>query len=633
MPTTHTHHPFVFRSRLGKRIVVLLIVVSSIFTLITTASQFYFDYQEQFELVHKRHKEVENIHVGLLADSLWNFDLALLNQRLDGLVNLSNIDYLELKTDKYSFSAGSAVSGDMIRDVYPVQYATQSSSPTALGWLVVESGLAHIYETLWQQFFSSLALNLFKTLLICALILWIFDRSINQRIEQIVDYLRRFTPTKENPRLSLSSPPLITHSKDEISVLGRETYRLATNLTHLYKDIQYEQERMSGFASVSSDWLWETDEHHRLTYCSSAMRQTLGIEELSKAPLFQLPALTHAIYLYDTLEQKQDFDQLEIYLPSKRCELLFRAKAIFINGMFAGYRGAAIDITELKAAHRRLRDINANLEQTVLARTAELETTIDQLTQAQEQLIESEKLAALGGLVAGVAHEVNTPLGIAVTSSSIFGETLKELDQAFQNQTLTSEQFSELIGQQKASHKLLEQNLARAAKLIADFKRTAVDQVSENLSEFSVAQVVEALIASLHPETRKVPVTPQLDIAEKITMNSLPGVLTQIISNLVMNSVFHAFDDQPKPTILIRALEKDDEIELHYEDNGCGIDAALHHKIFEPFYTTKRGQGGSGLGLNIVFNLITIKLKGKLEFHSELGDGVHYIITLPKQLT
>lgn len=139
-------------------------------------------------------------------------------------------------------------------------------------------------------------------------------------------------------------------------------------------------------------------------------------------------------------------------------------------------------------------------------------------------------------------------------------------------------------------------------------------------------------MASLHSETRKVPVEPQLHGDEAIIMNSLPGVLTQIMTNLVMNSVNHAFATCSNPMINIQFYQKEQNIIIEYTDNGCGVGKELHQKIFEPFFTTKRGQGGSGLGLNLVFNLVKQKLHGRLSFSSELGQGVHYVITLPQAL-
>lgn len=179
---------------------------------------------------------------------------------------------------------------------------------------------------------------------------------------------------------------------------------------------------------------------------------------------------------------------------------------------------------------------------------------------------------------------------------------------------------------------MLMANLKRASQLVKDFKQTAVNQVSESCIEFSVYQVLSALLASLHPETRKIPVTPRLVGDSELLMKSLPGVLTQIISNLVLNSVNHAFSSQTNPEIIISFQQDGEFVLFEYSDNGEGIDKSIHHKIFEPFFTSKRGKGGSGLGLNLVFNLLHQKLKGSLKFESELGQGVHFSFKIPQNL-
>ncbi|MFV0448039.1 MAG: sensor histidine kinase, partial [Vibrio sp.] len=162
--------------------------------------------------------------------------------------------------------------------------------------------------------------------------------------------------------------------------------------------------------------------------------------------------------------------------------------------------------------------------------------------------------------------------------------------------------------------------------------QTAVDQVSEQRSQFRIHQVIEALIARLHSETRKIPVEPQIQGDKQLMMTSLPGVLTQILTNLIMNSVNHAFKETLQANIIIDFYEQGDNIVLEYKDNGCGVAKELHQTIFEPFFTTKRGVGGSGLGLNLVFNLLKKKLNGELVFKSEIGQGVYYTITMPKVL-
>ncbi|CAM2731899.1 cache domain-containing protein [Vibrio tubiashii] len=281
------------------------------------------------------------------------------------------------------------------------------------------------------------------------------------------------------------------------------------------------------------------------------------------------------------------------------------------------------------AAQKQLEDLNENLEHNVAQRTLELKQSLERLKQTQDQLIESEKLSALGGLVAGIAHEVNTPLGIAITSASLVADANSELNSAFQNQTLTSDQFESNMQHQLEALALLKENLNRASSLVQSFKQTAVHQTSESLSEFVVRDVLESLIASLHPETRKVSVELMLKGDSNVSMTSLSGALTQVFSNLILNSIHHAFDQQPQPEIVIEFFEQSQDVVFVYQDNGCGVEQGLHKKIFEPFYTTRRGSGGTGIGLNMVFNLVIQKLKGKLEFSSD--KGVKFVITLPKQ--
>lgn len=290
------------------------------------------------------------------------------------------------------------------------------------------------------------------------------------------------------------------------------------------------------------------------------------------------------------------------------------------------------NIHQIRNAEAELKEYSENLEKIVAERTRDLTDSLERLKAAQNQLIESEKLAALGGLVAGVSHEVNTPLGIAVTTASLMTETLADLNTEFRHRTLTGERLEELLDTLDDGQALIVKNLDRAARLIKDFKRTAVDQVSEARDEFRVLEVMDSLMASLHPETSKQGVEPTIDCPANLTMKSLPGVLTQVITNLTLNSLRHAFSGIDSPSIHIRVEEQDGTVMLHYRDNGNGIPTEHQSRIFEPFFTTKRGDGGSGLGLNIVYNLVTGKLLGTLEFHSEPGNGVDFILKLPQSI-
>ena len=633
-PTESISNPF--SSRIGRRIILIMVVLSGLLTLSTTLLQLYWDYKQEINEINQKHYEVENVHSELLVSSLWSYDLALLQQHLELLVNLPKVQYLEIRSLQTVISAGEKVVNYPISDSYPlIYYNVPDQRHEEIGTIYIESNAEEIYTALAQQFLTTLTINAVKTLLVCGILLLVFHSSINQRIFQVVDYLRRYNPRHPALPLELNSHKWIIEENDELDLLGYEANRITANITKLYQNIQHEKERLADFTQVSSDWLWETDHQGRLIYCSDSMLDALQLDILQQPTFKQLPCFANAHHLHQLLQSKQSFQHCElgVVLSDQSCYLMLQAIARYKDERFVGFRGTALDISSLKQTQLQLHQLNENLEQQVVARTQDLELSLSQLQKTQQQLIEAEKLSALGGLVAGVAHEVNTPLGISVTASSIINESILQLNQAFSDQTLTSTQFAELMQNMTSSGEMLTNNLNRAAKLIRDFKQTAVDQVSESRCEFELLQSLDALIASLHSETRKIPVTPHIICSTgSIKMNSLPGVISQIVTNLVLNSVNHAFEQQPNAEIVIELSEHDDNVLLEYRDNGCGVEPHLHHKIFEPFYTSKRGYGGSGLGLNLVFNLVKQKLQGELTFESELNQGVKFTITLPKVL-
>ena len=622
-------------SRIGRRIILIMVLVSGAVTLTATLLQLSWDYTREYNAVERRHFEVETIHMPLLAASLWNFDLILLQQRLDGLVNLPKINYLEIKTLHEKFTSGQKLESYAISHEYPIYYySIKGADPEFLGTLYVESDAQKIYNYLLEQFITTLVINGIKTAIVCYLIMLVVHGSINKRIFAIAQYLRKYNPRHPSKPLTLPHKRWIMEKEDEIVWLGDETNRITSRLTTLYNDIRYEQGRFTDFANVSSDWLWEIDHTGILVYASNEMQNGVGVNTLNRPIFAELPAFRGAHKLLSKLKSQQSFNfcQEQLVINGDTRYLLFQAIANYEEGQFLGFRGTAIDITVLKQALIDLENLNNSLELKVAERTEDLRASMHRLQTTQNQLIESEKLAALGGLVAGVAHEVNTPLGISVTAASVIHDIKEDLNHAFAEQTLTTTQFESLMKRMDESTVMLETNLNRAAKLVRDFKQTAVDQVSESRSQFSIHQVLQALIASVHPETRKIPVEPKLYGDRTLVMNSLPGVLTQVISNLILNSVNHAFSDQSEPAIEILFKEDGDNITFEYTDNGCGVDKSLHQKIFEPFFTSKRGKGGSGLGLNLVFNLVHQKLKGNLEFDSEPGKGVHFTFSVPAQL-
>lgn len=288
----------------------------------------------------------------------------------------------------------------------------------------------------------------------------------------------------------------------------------------------------------------------------------------------------------------------------------------------------------------RDRDILAyrdHLEETVTQRTQELQTandellaSLDQLQMAQKELIQQEKLASLGALVSGIAHEVNTPLGVAITAASNLAEELRQTESAFSEGTLTKTAMEQFFENGRDTETLLSKNLIRAGDLIRSFKQVAVDQASGEAREIELHEYIDEIILSLSPKYKNTGIK-VLNTTEAMTINTTPGAITQIISNLITNSISHAFDsDSNQPTIEISSRSTPDTYVIVYQDNGHGMDSDTLKRMYDPFFTTKRGKGGSGLGMNIVYNLITSKLKGSVETTSTLGQGTCVTMTFSR---
>lgn len=283
----------------------------------------------------------------------------------------------------------------------------------------------------------------------------------------------------------------------------------------------------------------------------------------------------------------------------------------------------------------QIREFNANLEHMVSSRTEELhqanrelQATLQTLENAQREIERSERMAALGALVAGVAHELNTPIGNCVTVAS----TLNDLQQQFAESAqagIKRSALNQFLQQTASATDILLRNLTNAAELIGSFKRVAVDRTSAKRRRFDLDEVVAETVRTINPGIKKSGHRIEQDIAPNLVFDSYPGPLGQILSNLINNAILHGFEGRENGRILIHAhAVSDDEVCLTVEDNGIGIPESHLEKIFEPFFTTKHGRGGSGLGLNIVFNLVRDVLGGRVEVSSEAGKGTCFTLHL-----
>jgi PAS domain S-box-containing protein len=290
-----------------------------------------------------------------------------------------------------------------------------------------------------------------------------------------------------------------------------------------------------------------------------------------------------------------------------------------------------LNITDKRAMEKELRQLNSALEERIAQRTQKLSETIEHLQNAQAQLVQSEKLASLGSLVAGVAHELNTPIGNGMMSVSTLEFRLK----AFRDKCANGLRKSDLdafVSQVETATDIAMRNLRRASELVTSFKQVAVDQTSSQRRTFDLASVIQEVVLTLQPTFKHSPVQVRVDVPDGIEMNAYPGPLGQVITNLIQNALVHAFPDRDAGQVDITArLSADGWVDIRVQDDGVGIPVDKMDRIFDPFFTTRLGKGGSGLGLHIAHNIIHGVMGGQLTVHNRAAGGAVFQMRCPLQ--
>ena len=308
------------------------------------------------------------------------------------------------------------------------------------------------------------------------------------------------------------------------------------------------------------------------------------------------------------------------YLGNLRQWLVNKLPLLNANGEIENIVTVAMDIGERKRGEQEMRK----------AKDA-AEAALRNLRETQNSLIEAEKLAALGRLVAGVAHEVNNPVGISLTVASSLQRKTSLFAAEVARGTLRRSSLNEFLETSRDASSQLVSNLNRAAELITSFKQVAADRNYSDQRTFDLGDLTEQVVMSLRPGLRKHNLTLTVDCQPNLTMNSYPGPYGQVLTNLFLNSVAHAFPDGKPGTVDIQVKEAGkDNVEIIFADNGCGMSLDVRRRAFDPFFTTRRDQGGTGLGLHIVYSIVTNRLGGRLNLHSELGSGTRIQIILPR---
>lgn len=428
-------------------------------------------------------------------------------------------------------------------------------------------------------------------------------------------------------------------------VLG---WRLRRLRHHAARDVESAAERLRLVLWGTGDELWDWDLARNRVHRENPMRHMLaGVTEIVDAAAViahmhpdDVAPTTQAITAHlkgetdhvDTVYRARDVDGEWRWLRARG-----RVTARGPDGRALRIVGTNEDITPFKRAEAALAAANDELEQRIYERTIDLEIARDAAEQSladlkatREQLVEAEKLAALGGLVAGVAHEINTPLGVAVTAASHLEAEVARLTKLDGEGRMTRADFDTFLTGVREGCGLVVRNLRRAETLVRGFKQVAADQSSGERRTIALGAYLEEVLASLKPTFRRKPWTIELDCEDGLVLDTWPGALYQVIVNLVMNAIVHGFAgrEQGRVTIVVRG--EPDGVVLEVADDGLGMAEDVRRRVFEPFYTTRRGQGGTGLGLHIVWNLVTRTLGGRIAVDSEPGRGTRFRIELPR---
>jgi signal transduction histidine kinase len=548
-------HPLA--SIIGRRIILILVIISSTITLLSTFLQLYADYTREVNAVEARHAELKQVHAESLAINLWEFNESQLKLRLEGLVKLPGLAYIKVtsNTGNQYWDAGDAVDGDLFDSNIPLVYeGPGSQTPFVLGTLHVESSAEEIYQQLLKTFTSLLLINGIKTFIVSAMVLWVFHLSVNRRIFSIMRYLERYRPSQKHVPLELEKPAFITVKEDELDILGLAVNQLSQKMNQLYSEIEQEKNRFSDFANVASDWLWETDAEGNLVFASEQMLSQLDHDADDLSANNNLSQLLDTPLLQVGFERKENFHDLEIQLQlhGERHYFVFQGLAQFDLGRFIGFRGTAVDISQQKKAQNALQELNETLELRVQKRTEQLKNSLEELELTQNQLIEREKMASLANLVAGIAHEINTPLGVAVTASSM-------LDHSDENPDLEAVE-------------LIDNNLQRVVRLVQMFKQTAVTTNQTPVEKVYLRELFNDLSLGLQQSLTEKRASISANVDDSLSWNTVPASWLQVIGQLINNSLIHGFsqaDDDNK--ITLQAYIEGSELVVEYTDNGVEL--------------------------------------------------------------
>lgn len=634
---------------LSLRMLSYILICSTLLALVITLIQLRYDYRQDVKVIKDSIAQIEVSFLQPIAASLWNLDEEQVQVQIEGIMNLPNMQYVLVKEILGSSEVPLLARGRS-SERYDLQQEFELSYQGELvGKLFVAASLDQVYKRLWEKAMLILISQTIKTLVVSIVILFIIYYVIVRHLNTIVEYTRNLDLD------NLGAPLELGHGRtrnDELSELVNTLNQMTFKINHEFEQrlkateqLEKERDFSATIINASNAIIVTLDNQLDIINVNPAGVMLTGFHQAELVGQSWLSVFVDANkrdFIEDELRQLRVIEDQELTLSDQndtQYTLIWTFVPFYEGNEVARMIAFGYDVTPLKQVENEIKQLNDELEHKVEVRTEKLEesnrqlaSAFDKLKNAQQSLVEAEKMASLGSLVAGVAHEINTPIGISVTAASYLQEQSKQLEENVSSGKLSRSFMEDLIENLNQSSELLLSNLRRASDLISSFKQVAVDQSSEACYTFNLSENVHQVITSLGHKLKRANTEVVVDCDRQLELYSYPGSFTQIYSNLIINSVTHAFNNwEGERKISISIVRENEQLLIDYRDSGCGVPPELANRIFDPFVTTKRGQGGSGLGTHIVYNLVVQLLKGYIAFESEPDKGVHFSIRLPYQ--
>jgi|GEM_PF-1812031 len=643
--TPFSHNKILKKNRISYRLVLFTLLFSSIITFIITFIQLYMDYRAGIKNIDHQFSLVENSYLASIKQSIWVYDSEQLKLQMEGMLSLPDIRQVQvtLAGDKV-IKMGELLNRSIIQKEFHLNF-NHNNRNIPLGTMLVSADLENLYEYIKTKILVILFSQGVKTFLTAFFILFLVQYLITRHLSAIAEYSRNINLQGKQAPLQLHKT--LKHDElDEVALAINEMQELIKTEADSLEQLNDELEQriksrtleLTSQKQVFEQLFYDAadaiiiSEMDHFIDCNEAALKLLGLNDKK-----QLLGKTAADISPPKQPDCQDSDQKSKQLIKKALENGQSHFEWMIKRQNEEYFWTDISLTKIvidnkDIIHITLRDISERkaLQEANELKSQQLERRYNQLKDTQKQLIQAEKMAALGEMVAGVAHEINTPVGVGVTGITFLSESTQRTKKLFEEQKLSKKQFKEFLQTAEEVSNSVFFNLDSAAKLIASFKKIAVDQSQESKSHFILKSYLQEILLSLKSKLKRTKIEVVIDCDEHLQIYSDPGAIAQIITNLVINSLMHGFDPQQQGYITIQVYTEHNDVVIHYHDSGKGIPEHVLPKIFDPFFTTNRQAGGTGLGLNIIFNIINSQLGGSIQAESSLGNGTDFYIKLPE---